>query len=260
MSTPRSEKGAEGWTHNGVKSVMLNPKVAGYVTYRGEIVGDGAWQPILDRETFALLTAKLTDPSRRSNGPGRKPANLLTGIAKCADCEEPVTGGTVSIQKQKNGKREKVGRKPVYKCPNDHLNTARTEADTLVLNAFAMATKTMLPGLVLSIPSGGESAELVAEAEQKRSELVELAESHAAGRIPLVVLEKASAAISERLAEIDRMIESSETTDYDPRRLNGEALAALRATGHSGSAGVPATSDADHLASQGPGHKEPPHD
>ncbi|MCW2580013.1 MAG: hypothetical protein JWR82_1614, partial [Blastococcus sp.] len=79
VSTPRSAKGVDGWTHNGVRKILLNPRNAGHATYQGKVIGKGAWEPIISPETHALLVAKLQDPSRltRAESRGRKPSNLL---------------------------------------------------------------------------------------------------------------------------------------------------------------------------------------
>ena len=58
VSTPRSEKGANGWTHHGVRAILLNPRNAGLNTYKGEIVGPGDWTPILTEETHIRLISK----------------------------------------------------------------------------------------------------------------------------------------------------------------------------------------------------------
>jgi site-specific DNA recombinase len=224
VSTPRSGKGANGWTHNGVRSILLNPKNAAFTTYQGEVIGDGNWEPIIDRETHALLTAKLTDPARATNGnrPGRMPANLLSGIATCAECDQPVSARTTSVQRQENGQRVTVDRRPIYSCPSYHLALDRETVDNLVTNAFVMTVGRMLPGLVLSIPVKGEGVAAMAAMEEENRKLEELAESFSAGRIPMKVLESATAEIHKRVSELEASLGTE--ADYDPRRLNADAL------------------------------------
>jgi DNA invertase Pin-like site-specific DNA recombinase len=229
VSTPRSEKGAEGWTHNAVRSILLNPKNAAYVTYQGEVIGDGNWEPIIDRDTHALLVAKLTDPARNSNGSkgiGRLPANLLSGIATCAECGEPVSARTVPIQRQEKGKRVQVGRRPVYSCPGYHIALDRESVDNIVVNAFSMAVTTMLPGIVLSIPKRGQGVEAMQALEEENKKLEELADSFSAGRIPLRVLESATAEVQKRIDSLEAVLHTD--GDYDPRKLNGESVSNFR--------------------------------
>ena len=228
LSTPRNAKGASGWTHQGVKAVLLNPKLAGYMTYKGEITGDGAWEPILDRATFALIQAKLTE--RRATGGtgkgrGKSPANLLSSIAVCGECGKPVQGRTMSKQTGPRGARVTVGRTEIYSCGGGaHLSIARDEADELVIHAFAQAARWHRPGMVLSIPGPGATVQLHAEAEVCREQLDDLASSYARGAITLSMLEAATAEINEKLTELENAIRSAEPTDYDPRKLNHEAI------------------------------------
>jgi len=128
VTTPRSSKGVDGWTHNGVKSILLNPVNAGINTYRGEEIGRGEWEAILPESTLRQLQALLGNPSRRTNtrSNGRRAENLLSGIARCALCDAFVTAGS------SNGSQ-------VYKCANpkgEHLTTPRDEADQFVLDAL----------------------------------------------------------------------------------------------------------------------------
>ncbi|GAA1789313.1 hypothetical protein GCM10009795_038840 [Nocardioides hankookensis] len=140
ITTPRSSKGADGWTHNGVKTILLNPVNAGILTYRGDEIGPGAWEPILSEDTLRQLQALLRQPDRRTNhSPGRTPQNLLSGIARCARCSSTVVAGS------SNGKK-------VYKCSSsegDHLSTLRDEADAFVLEALTahevFASRAILP-------------------------------------------------------------------------------------------------------------------
>jgi site-specific DNA recombinase len=224
VSTPRSAKGAEGWTHNGVRSILLNPKNAGLSTYKGEIIGKGAWEPILSEDTHTLLVARLTDPVRRTNGNGRKAANLLSGIAKCATCEEPVIGGTVGRSVQVAGKRKATGeRVQVYKCKNDHLSTVRDDADEIVRTAFALAVRATRPGLLMPIHrKGADASALQTQAQQISDDLNALSSSFASRRITLEQLETASAALLSQRDSVERQISDGHSGEVDARVLRDE--------------------------------------
>ncbi|MCL8025657.1 recombinase family protein [Nocardioides bruguierae] len=160
VTTPRSSQGADGWTHNGVKTILLNPVNAGINTYQGKEIGPGAWEPILPESTLRQLQALLGDPARRTGkaaGSGRRAENLLSGIAKCATCGHKVQAGS------SNGKK-------VYKCSNpsgDHLTTEREAADTFVLNALTSSAGEIFDSSRV-LPDVGETEaadHLVAEIE-----------------------------------------------------------------------------------------------
>lgn len=82
------------WTHPTLRRLIVNPRLAGLSTYRGEVVGTGAWPAILRRPQLERLRALLDDPSRNLNvNPPRW--YLLRRAALCAKCGAPVTGGAV---------------------------------------------------------------------------------------------------------------------------------------------------------------------
>lgn len=80
------------WQTQTLRRALLKPALAGLRTYRGKIVGEAAWEPILDRATFDRLTAKLTDPARRTSNRGTAVRYLLSGIALCGKCHRSMVG------------------------------------------------------------------------------------------------------------------------------------------------------------------------
>lgn len=110
------------WTIKTLKQVLLNPRVAGRVVYRGEDMGmQGA--EILDPATYDRLHALLTDP-RRKNAPSTAVKHFLSGVVRCGrdGCDlEPMlftTGGG--------------DRTPVYRCRNCYMTRHRDRVDEVV--------------------------------------------------------------------------------------------------------------------------------
>ena len=217
ITTPRSSKGVDGWTHNGVRKILLNPRNAGLATYHGEVIGKGAWEPILSEETHTLLVAKLTNPARltRTAAPsrGRAAENLLTGIARCATCGETVNAGS--------GHK---GR-PIYQCASYHVSTTRKEADEIVRSAFAATVALVRPGGVLPIPDKGTPTELWQEAERLRQRLTSLSDSFARGGISIEQLETATASLNEQLSEVEQKIAENDAATQSPLELRSESVA-----------------------------------
>src|SRR3954454_24013143 len=54
------------WAKGMVRALVLRERNAGLRGHRGEVVGDGAWAPILDRGQWEQLRAVLSDPARRT--------------------------------------------------------------------------------------------------------------------------------------------------------------------------------------------------
>lgn len=80
------------WRADSVRAVLTNPRYAGRVRYKGEIMTEPAkWPALVDEATFAAVQAVLSDPARRS--PGRGPSRILTGLAVCGVCGATVHAG-----------------------------------------------------------------------------------------------------------------------------------------------------------------------
>jgi site-specific DNA recombinase len=215
VSTPRSAKGADGWTHNGVRSILLNPRNAGLQTYQGQVVGKGAWEPIISEETHTLLAAKLTDPrrlTRSGSKTGRAASNLLTGIAVCATC-----GGTVDAGTGHKGKL-------IYQCKGYHVSTERSEADEIVRSAFAAALALTRPGLLLPTPTPDVPALLWEEAGRLRDRLTMLSTSFAEGGITIEQLEAASRSVGDQLEEVERRIGEADHERTSPYTIRAESV------------------------------------
>lgn len=93
------------WTPRPLTKLLTNPRLAGWVTYKGERVCKSDWEPILDEATFEALTAMLTS---RRHGIPRPRVAILLGLAYCGTC-----GGEMytSIRYTSQGGRR------IYRCP-----------------------------------------------------------------------------------------------------------------------------------------------
>lgn len=78
------------WSPTVVRSMMLRPRLAGWRSYKGVQVARGEWEPALDEKVWLQVVSVLEDPERRSGGMGAR-VNLLTGLARCGICDQPVT-------------------------------------------------------------------------------------------------------------------------------------------------------------------------
>ncbi|MBL0749796.1 recombinase family protein [Nocardioides baculatus] len=201
VPTARNRKNTDGWTHNSVRSILLNPRNAGIATYKGVQIGKGQWEAILSEETFVLLVATLTDPSRTKGEKvlKNKPANLLSGVATCGECGWKVEAGS------SNGSK-------VYKCTNqagDHIATDRADADDLVRSAFASAVALTLPGTVTDKRDATVPQDLWTRRQRLTDRLNMLATTWANGTLTDGQLETASEVLKGQLVEVDEQIEKA---------------------------------------------------
>ena len=85
----RDRRGTTRWNRASIRSILLNPRIAGLSVYHGEIVGQGQWEPLVSEETWRAVRGILDDPSRK---PPRGVRTLLGGLALCP-CGNVVAGG-----------------------------------------------------------------------------------------------------------------------------------------------------------------------
>ena len=109
------------WQTITLRRLLTNPRLAGLRTYRNKVIGTGDWAPILERETFDAICAKLADPARDTNTTGSRTrkALLTGGMLLCGGQQErdgraEVCGMPLHSQPSNNGK-------PGYACKNGPL-------------------------------------------------------------------------------------------------------------------------------------------
>jgi len=83
--TPRGKP----WQSATLRQVLLRERNAGRRVHRGQVIGDGRWAPLYSADTHDRVLTLLTDPSRNTTN-SNVPRHLLTGIAQCGLCGEPL--------------------------------------------------------------------------------------------------------------------------------------------------------------------------
>lgn len=86
----RSPRGL-AWEGITLRQVMLREANAGRRRHRGQVIGRGEWEPLLDAGTHDRVVSLLTDPAR-SVARGTPLKYLLSGIALCGRC-----GGSMRV-------------------------------------------------------------------------------------------------------------------------------------------------------------------
>lgn len=97
----RTTKG-HPWRQAGLKVYLRNPRIAGWSTHKGEIVAEGDWPAIIEREKWEEVRALLS--SRTRAYVPRK--SLLNGLIFCDYCGTRLITGSAT------------GRKRTYRCPS----------------------------------------------------------------------------------------------------------------------------------------------
>jgi site-specific DNA recombinase len=197
----QSKTGA--WTRQSVRTILMNPRIAGLSVYKGEIVGAGDWEPLVSEETWRAVHAILEDPSRK---PPRGVRTLLGGLALCP-CGNVVVG-----MPSHTGHH-------IYRCSPASRN--RDWADGHVARQAA-PVEDFITEVVIGRLSRPDAADLVAvseggpdvgalreEAAAIRQNLEEMAADRALGLITRPQMLTATERGNTRLAEIAADLEAA---------------------------------------------------
>ncbi|MGY1640059.1 recombinase family protein [Geodermatophilus sp. SYSU D00703] len=192
------------WEKGMVRHLVLRDRNAGLRVHRGEVVGEGAWEPILPRHRWEQLRAVLTDPGRRTST-GSAAAHLLSGIARCGVC-----GASLRMAVNRGV--------PSYRCSaNGCVIRRKTDLDDLVTElVVGRLSATDAVTLLASTGDSPERVAAVAEADQLRARLDEAADQYADGLIDGRMLERITARLRPQLAEAEarsRVVDSAPLLD-----------------------------------------------
>lgn len=105
------------WNVQAVALLYRQPRLAGHRVHKGEVIGRGAWEPIIDEVTWRRLQATS---AARKRGPGQPPKYLLSGILRCGICGQAMRSsagkaGRRTYACQKDAKRDSCGRLSVLR-------------------------------------------------------------------------------------------------------------------------------------------------
>jgi DNA invertase Pin-like site-specific DNA recombinase len=105
----------KSWTSQQLRQTLMSPRIAGYSTHKGIIVGTAAWPAIVDDATWRTVEAILSNPARRTNhGTTGAVKWLGSGIYVC-------TCGERSLRASVSG----GSRRYVYRCANSSDHSVR---------------------------------------------------------------------------------------------------------------------------------------
>lgn len=202
------------WSYTSLRQVLTRPRNARFSTYRGEIVGTSTWPALLTEDTWRGVCALLADPARRQSTSNRA-RWLLSGIAVCGECGEPLRSATVASNRAKGTTRT------VYRCPTPgggHVARAAAPIDALVERVVLglLGRDDFAAVTAEHTTSDTESARV--EAVALRSRVGEAADEYADGNITAAQLVKITARVRDRLEEVEALMSNA---------ARGSALAAF---------------------------------
>ncbi|MEU5769832.1 recombinase family protein [Streptomyces asoensis] len=164
-------------THTDMRDMLMRPRNAGIAVYRGEEVGRGQWEPIVDEAKYRAVVAILKNPERRTVR-GNQPKWLGSMLYRCGrgDCPHFV------YVTQSGGRSY-----PSYRCQTGHGGGRRAETtdqyveDTIV----ERLSRDDAHDLLLPSPGAVDVSGLQAEAEAIRGRMRDLGGLFGAGQLEL---------------------------------------------------------------------------
>lgn len=184
------------WRPGTLRQYLANPRLAGFSTLRGQVVGDGQWEPVLDRDTWETVRALLNSRTR-----GAVPRrSLLNGLIFCGGC------GHRMITSGQRGKR-------TYRCPNRPgmagcgRVSGNAEPIEELVEAYAKARldSPKVRGHIARLSARG-APKVLAEIASIEARIVELEEQLEEPGIPVAAIVRAIDRSRERLEECQRQL------------------------------------------------------
>jgi site-specific DNA recombinase len=207
------------WNRGKLRSLMRNPRLAGWRRYRGEILDgvEAAWPPILDEGTFQRL-GRLFDMRAQ---PGRPAVRwLVSGIVICGAVDDSgkLCGSPLEVRGHEAGTR--------YVCDRQAQRAGRDKPGCGKVTVVAEPVDELVAGRVLDRLAGPrlarlrrklDTAELGALAkrrEEDRQALVEAAhERYVIRTLAPPVYLQIKGELDRRIAEADRRLDEDTATE-----------------------------------------------
>lgn len=208
-------------TAQKIHAVLLTPTTGGFTHYKLKkkdytaseweqfsawdklgIVGRGNWEQVLDPEVWQALWAHLTNPARKTNLVGNAPQHLLSGIARCGKCGEPLY-----CRKKAYKKKAEEERKRVYFCkerggghPTRIAEPLERYITDLVLSRLSARD------IVGELASGVDSdrrGELTTTRDMVRGRMADLEHQATLGNVSMGQFGRMNRALADQLEAID---------------------------------------------------------
>jgi len=193
------------WKAVNIRAILLNPRMVGARVYRGDVVAEGAFPAVLEEGKYMALRAVLTASGRHVSGhTGRTPTTLLTGIARCSVCGEPMRSSPA---------REKPKQAAGYTCATGCARVNRDPMDLYI--ETVVVERLSKPDLLIRREQGGDVDALLRERIELQKRMEGLAQGFAEG-----------------LLSYEQMVAGTETLRGSLKAVQGRLDASMAVSGY----------------------------
>lgn len=207
------------WRTGTVRTMLTNPRYAGFRVHRGQVIGPAQWKPILSEDTHRQILAKMAE--KKSTGRRIPQRYLLSGLLRCGKC-----GHRLYSNARQNSRR--------YVCSSspDHggcgrLTVVADPVERLIADAvlYRLDTPELADALAGRASADERAHALRVEVDQAQVQLEELANAYAARAISMPEWMTARAPIQQRLANAQRALgHATQTTALSGLVGNADSL------------------------------------
>lgn len=188
ISAPRGGK----WDLTQIRRLVSNPAYVAQRVHQGVVVGEAKWDPILDHTVYSVCTARMSDPSRRTQ---RNSAlkHLLSGVARCGVCD-----GHMRVQKNRGHY--------AYLCEGAFHVSVKTTSIEEFITALVLA-RMARPDIaeLFRQPDDTPTTAATLELSDAKAQLEGFYEQAAEGKISPTGLAKVEAKLLPRIAELEKL-------------------------------------------------------
>ena len=187
------------WNVTSLRRALLNPRLSGHVTHNGEHVGTGTWEPIFLTDQQERLTAKLRNPSRRTQiSTVRK--YLLSGTLRCGceGCGQPVFASPAGVG---------TARYMTYRCRTPHLTRRLDLVDEVVVGTvLARLRQPDAATLLLPDTDLGELRKELSELRERRDMLAVLLTD---GLLSVTAVRSQASVLTQRITAVESKVSAA---------------------------------------------------
>lgn len=202
------------WAQPNVRRILTNPRNAGLVEHRGEIVGKGDWPAIISEDDWRAVCAILKDPERTTYSGVRSLKWVGSGLYRCGVCGSDLRSASLS---NRDGSTRRV-----YRCRSTrHVGISAEPVDAMVIETACRVLDEQGAELV---PRADRQVinDLHAEANTLNARLDELADMLGEGELDRARYNRQREKVTAKLEAVNAQLEEAASGSA----LDGVATAA----------------------------------